>query len=459
MTDGLVYGVAWAGEITYSFPAAETDYSYQQETLVGFEAISDKQVTASLFALEQSAGSTSNDGFSIEGFTNASLSFGAADSANIRIAQSAVPITAYTYMPGTVAEAGDVWLGIEQNYESAQAGNYAWHTIMHEIGHAMGLKHGHAAYGDFAALPSNYDSPEYTVMTYRSYENGPTSQYTYGTWSAPQTYMMADIAALQHIYGADFTTNSGRTTYRWSPENGDTFVNGKRGIDAGGDKIFATVWDGGGIDTYDLRAYHTDLKIDLRPGEASIFDRHQLADLGRNHHASGNIYNALQYEGDSRSLIENAFGGYGDDEIRGNDANNNLTGRRGRDQMNGDGGTDHLKGGFGNDWLFGGDGNDRLSGGRDNDKLIGGTGNDVLFGRKGADTFIFNDNSGHDTIADYRDGIDKIDLSQMDDVSMRKVLSRADRVGHDIVITLAPDTSITIHDLKLSHLNADDFQF
>ena len=38
--------------------------------------------------------------------------------------------------------------------------------ILHETGHALGLKHGH----EFPpAISSDRDSVEYTVMTYRSY--------------------------------------------------------------------------------------------------------------------------------------------------------------------------------------------------------------------------------------------------------------------------------------------------
>lgn len=72
--------------------------------------------------------------------------------------------------------------------------------------------------------------------------------------------------------------------------------------------IFATIWDGGGTDTYDLSAYTDALEIDLRPGQHSVFDTDQLANLGYGETARGSIFNAQQYEGDSRSLIENATG-------------------------------------------------------------------------------------------------------------------------------------------------------
>ena len=42
--------------------------------------------------------------------------------------------------------------------------------------------------------------------------------------------MMFDIAALQHLYGADFTTRAGDTIYSWSPSTGRGFVDGELAI-------------------------------------------------------------------------------------------------------------------------------------------------------------------------------------------------------------------------------------
>ncbi len=169
----------------------------------------------------------------------------------MRLAQStAANPTAYAYMPGLYRQAGDVWFGTNYNYTNPVAGKYAWHTLMHEIGHALGLKHGHETDGA-GALPTDRDSIEYSIMTYRSYVGAGTGGYSYEGWGAPQTFMMADIAALQEMYGADYTTNSGNTVYAWTPSSGNTLVNGQVAIAPGGNRIFATIWDGGGKDTYD----------------------------------------------------------------------------------------------------------------------------------------------------------------------------------------------------------------
>ncbi|HSH92577.1 MAG TPA: calcium-binding protein, partial [Roseimicrobium sp.] len=103
-------------------------------------------------------------------------------------------------------------------------------------------------------------------------------------------------------------------------------------------KVFMTLWDGGGTDTYDFSAYTAGLKVSLQPGEWSTLSAEQVADLGSGHHAAGNVANALLYNGNPASLIENVIGGSGGDTLKGNAANNSLTGGGGNDWIDGLGG-------------------------------------------------------------------------------------------------------------------------
>ncbi|PZQ47115.1 MAG: protease [Rhodovulum sulfidophilum] len=401
--DGILTNVAWGGtSIQYSFPASASIYGYatEPELPAGFFALTTAQMNAARFALDANEGvnATAKAGFSVEGFTNLGIARDTTpETEQIRLANTSsdwvgtaqVSDFPGNYVTSELSDNGDVWFGTYNSYTAPRAGDYAWHTHLHEIGHALGLKHPHDAFAGFAAMPANIDSMEFSVMSYRSYTAGTLEgAYTNETYGYAQTYMMYDIAALQRMYGADFTTNAGNTIYGWSPTTGQSFVNGVAAITPGANRVFATIWDGGGTDTYDLSNYATNLRIDLTPGGNSLFASGQRADLGDGVHARGNVFNALQYNGDSRSLIENAIGGGGNDTIRGNAAANTLTGGAGNDSLSGWGANDTLLGGGGNDTLTGGDGADQLRGGGASDVLQGGAGADILIGGVGADTFV-----------------------------------------------------------------------
>lgn len=409
--DGLLQTRAWDDAVVrFSFPVSDDEYgNYAYDEDDGLIGATAAMQNAARFALDLNFGPAANNGFAVEGFTNLRVSETANTGAHLRYAQTEDdPFgngTAWAYYPSTSAAGGDIWFHtLNYDYTAPQAGNYAHLTLLHETGHALGLDHAHSG-GPFGTVPASYDAMEYTVMTYRSFLGGGTTGYTNETWGYAQSFMMLDIAALQHMYGADFTTNSDDTTYRWTPGSGVTSVNGRAAIDPGDNRIFATIWDGGGTDTYDLSAYASSLWIDLTPGATSRFDDAQLARLGAGAYASGNIYNALLYQGDTRSLIENALGGSADDRIGGNLADNGLTGgagndrlmgRQGHDTLTGDSGDDTLIGGSGNDTLRGGTGSDQLHGQAGSDRLHGHAGSDVLFGDRGEDRMLGG--SGSDII-------------------------------------------------------------
>ena len=104
----------------------------------------------------------------------------------------------------------------------------------------------------------------------------------------------------------------------------------------------------------------------------------------------------------------------GRDTLRGSDEGDVLLGKEGNDKLYGEGGNDLLDGGKGNDTIEGGDGDDTLFGGEDDDTLTGGD---------GADTFVYLPGDGHDTITDFTDGEDEIDLGSFTDVSTLSDLS------------------------------------
>lgn len=419
--DSLISGRAWTGgNITYSFPTLATDYGAtyadsfgENGELPDFMAVSATQIAVFEFALDADIGPAAQAVFSIEGFTNLNISLGTGTT-HIRAAESSMANpTAYAYYPAGHEAAGDVWFGTNYNYRAPIMGNYSFHTAIHEIGHAMGLEHAHEG----IAGPVDLDQVAYTVMSYRAYAGAPLTGYSYGQYSAPQTFMMLDIAALQHMYGANYNSNSGNTTYTWVPGNSDTVIDGVIALDPGGSQIFATIWDGGGVDTYDLSAYTTDMTISLVAGGYSMFDTSQAAVLGGGNIADGNIYNAMMFQGNTASLIENATGGSGDDTFEGNQADNVLDGGAGINSVSyasdtggvtidltaqtGSGteagndtliGFTHAEGGSGDDDITGTTANNTLAGGFGEDVLTGGNGNDVLIG--GLENFVASVPSG-----------------------------------------------------------------
>ena len=422
--DGLINGDAWAtASIDYAFSLSGDPYLYDDgadEDLPNFFfALTQQQKDAIDFMLSATDGPAASAGFSIEGFTNLTINrLGDVDTfdAQIRFGNTDspfLPTAQVADFPGgqvtlTDADDGDVWFGNGTQLTTPVVGTYQWITHLHEIGHAVGLKHGHANY-NFGTLPFDVDSMEYSVMTYRSYVGHNANGYTNEQYGYAQTYMMLDIAALQYMYGADYTANAGDTVYSWDPDSGSTWINGELAIDATGNRIFATIWDGEGNDTYDLSAYSDDLQIDLSPGGSSLFSNVQQAHLGNGFFARGNIFNALLFEGNTQSLIENAIGGSGDDDFVGNEADNVLDGGDGNDSVSFDGDTDgvtvdlaagtatgaaigsdtlisieNAEGGDGNDMISGTDGDNVLFGGLGDDHLIGLDGNDLLVGDEGS---------------------------------------------------------------------------
>jgi serralysin len=341
--DGLLAGTAWAGHsLSYSFPGDAADLSdYSAGNAV------DPALLSALNAGQQD--------------TVRAMFAGLGGVANITFTEAVTPgggdLRLYWYrapdnytartlaFPSADPEAGDVQLGayvVPGFLDQWTPGAYSYFTILHELGHALGLKHPHDEVNGFPAVPAAQDSIEYSIMSYRSYAGQDLGGYTVQSGSYPAGPMLNDIAALQYLYGANWTTNAGDTTYRFDPEEA---------------VVFQTIWDGGGEDTYDLSAYGADLVISLEPGGWSRFGG-QYAALDTDREAIGNVANAYLYQGDLRSLIENAVGGSGNDEITGNVGANALTGGAGDDTLRGGLGDDLLRGGSGIDLMAGGEGSD-----------------------------------------------------------------------------------------------------
>ena len=391
-TDALIGSYKWASpQISYSLPDSIADYEAIEVTetstvdyfgdlhgddFVQFTAQQEDAVNYWISQIEAVCG--------VE-FTRYESHQDA--EATLKLANGSDQISAMAYSPNPRSFGGDIWLGTAG--AAPELGNFDFFTIGHHLLHGLGLLTGHDASNPNGALATEVDAMEFSMMTYRSYVGDPlVDGYSNASGSFAQSLMMYDIAALQQLYGANFDTHSGDTTYTWDADTGQMFVDGSGQADAAGGTVFQTIWDGGGDDWFDFSNFETDLIVDLAPGSFTDFDGNTddfAADLGDGQTASGQIYNSMMHQGDTRSLIENAVGGTGHDRIWGNEINNTLWGGDGSDKLSGNDGNDTINGGQGNDTIWGGAGKDTLKGGGWKDVIYGGTDNDFIYGQNGAD--------------------------------------------------------------------------
>jgi serralysin len=325
--------IIWdTGTLTYSFPTSASVYSYSGEPDTFAAIVQDDTalvdaIPVALKLFSQYANLT---------FTETT------GSADLRFAEADLTGEGRGYFPGDdAAQSGDVWFDPGDSSRFYLDGK-DFSAVMHEIGHALGLSH------PGLEMDPSHVGWDYTIMSYQSFPNAPSIL----SGNAPQTPMLADVAALQYMYGANFNTNAGDSVYTWSALNGQMFINGKIQntiLLPEDNKIYMTLWDGGGIDTYDFSNYTSNVKVDLRPGEWSSPSPEQIAVLSGFGDpvvlARGSIANAFLYNGDTRSLIENAVGGSGNDTLIGNQGNNVLTGNDGDDTFFYTSGSDTFNGG------------------------------------------------------------------------------------------------------------------
>ena len=226
---------------------------------------------------------------------------------------------------------GDIYVNLNSpaNSISYQPGSAGWFFIIHEIGHALGLKHPHDDGGTgrptFTQL--GWSGLDIDYMSIMSYNDDSFSLTAYD----PATPMILDVLAIQYLYGKNLTTNAGSTVHTIQDAS-----------------LYYTIWDASGVDTIDqassTQGWHIVLPntqlitlVDTKVGFALPTLDHLLLTLD---YAPSSL---TWLTGD----IENATGSSFSDYLYGNEFTNILNGGGGDDIISGGGGGDILNGGDG----------------------------------------------------------------------------------------------------------------
>lgn len=401
--------------VTFSFASAVASYD-SASARPGFLAFNEEQRTVARAALQAWSSVSGVVFLEVADSSDAQMRFAFHNFSST----SNTGYAGYAYYPSnwsdgpTGSVAGDIWLNTASNLGNlSDVGGR--HILLHEIGHAIGLKH------SFEGTARLYGADDTIATTVMSYSGAPTGNlgpldvaavgYYYGTYqpsyfydgpnatltlygrAIAETIRGSELNDIVVGYGgADFIVGAGGSDWLFGGDGTD-YIDGGTGNDVLYGDTFA---DESGADTL-TGGSGNDILIGGNQGDSLTGGTGDDWLFGSDGADGG-------YGGDGNDVF------YGD-LFSGELGNDFAQGEQDNDTLIGGAGDDTLYGGFsgtndydtGADWLFGSDGNDTLYGGYGNDvlygdlfagefgndTLIGGYGSDILSGGPGRDIYVF----------------------------------------------------------------------
>jgi hypothetical protein len=353
--DGLLYApnYIWSNTnntsttITFSFPTLhnaiwDSQYLSSPSEVDNWTPLSDAEQGLVRLALDYWARVANIEFIEVEDSLNI---YGDFRFAHSELVESTSQTYAWTTPPeliGTTTNplSGDVWL--DNSDYSFYSSSFNLGTIVHEIGHALGLSHPQAG---AARLSTLHDNTQFTIMSNKFYDF--QRQYT-----NPITPKIFDIAAVQYLYGENQSFNANNNYYNVELIQARLHLAWEDGF-YGVDKSFSsdmisqfyspddsyTLWDANGTDHIDFSSLalsnNTETVLSLTPGSFSSFGL-----------SVGSF--SLAYN----TWIENLTATISDDIIYDNVASNTIYALSGNDTIYLSDGTDTIDGGADFDKVF-----------------------------------------------------------------------------------------------------------